>query len=124
MTRFLLVCAGGAVGTGARYALGAWIGSKTTSAFPWNTLTINVVGSLAMGALAFVAASREMNETTRLALASGVLGGFTTYSAFNHETVMLLHSPAWKTGAAYLAATVVLCFAAGVVGYVAARAVG
>ena len=122
MTRFLLVCAGGAVGTGARYALGAWITSKAGPGFPFGTLTINVLGSLAMGFLAQYAATREMSESTRVALATGVLGGFTTYSAFNQETLSLLHSASWRTGVAYLAATVVLCLAAGVAGFAAARA--
>jgi CrcB protein len=124
MIRFLLVCAGGAVGTGARYTLGAWITSKSDSAFPFGTLTINVLGSLAMGFLAQYAASRGMSETTRLALATGVLGGFTTYSAFNQETLRLLHSPSWGAGVAYLAATVALCLAAGVAGFAASRALG
>ena len=122
MTRFLLVCAGGAVGTGARYALGAWITSKAGPGFPFGTLTINVLGSLAMGFLAQHAASREMSETARLALGAGVLGGFTTYSAFNHETLRFFQHGAWGAGAAYLAATVVLCLAAGVAGFAAARA--
>jgi CrcB protein len=122
MLRLLLVCAGGAAGTGARYALNLFVTSKTGPGFPFGTLTINVLGSLAMGFLAEFASSRGMSETTRLALATGVLGGFTTYSAFNQETLRFFQLGAWATGAAYLASTVVTCIVAGVAGAAIGRA--
>jgi len=124
MLRFLLVCLGGAVGTGARYALNLLITSKAGPGFPFGTLTINVLGSLAMGFLVQFAVSHELSDTTKLVLGAGVLGGFTTYSAFNRETLQLFELGAWTTGAAYLASTVVLCLVAGVVGAAVGRAFG
>ncbi len=124
MLRLLLICAAGAAGTGARYLLGTWITSSAGPGFPFGTLTINVLGSLAMGFVAQFAVSHQMSETTRLVIATGVLGGFTTYSAFNQETLRFFQLGAWGTGATYLGATVVLCLVAGAAGVAAARAVG
>ena len=124
MTRFLLVCLGGAAGSGARYLLAMWVTSKAGEGFPLGTLAVNVLGSFAMGFLAQFAAAHEMSETTRLALAAGVLGGFTTYSAFNHETLRLLQLDAWGPAAANVGVTVIACLAAGFAGVAAARAAG
>ena len=124
MNRLLLVCLGGAAGTGARYLLAMWVTAKAGEGFPFGTLAVNVIGSFAMGFLAQFAAAHEMSETTRLALAAGVLGGFTTYSAFNHETLRLVQLDAWGTAAANVGVTVIACLAAGFAGIAAARAAG
>lgn len=124
MTRFLLVCVGGAAGSGARYLLSEWVTAKAGAGFPLGTLAVNVLGSFAMGFLAQFAVAHEMSETTRLALAAGVLGGFTTYSAFNHETLRLMQLDAWGTAAANVGVTVIACLGAGFAGIAAARAAG
>lgn len=124
MTRFLVICLGGACGTGARYLLALWLNPKIGEGFPIGTLLINVTGSFVMGFLFQFAASHEMSETTKLALATGVLGGFTTYSAFNQETLRLIQLDAWGAGLGNLAATVLGCLAAGVAGMAAAKSVG
>ena len=117
VTRFLLICAGGALGTGARYALGAWLMTVTKSSFPLGTLAVNVIGSFAI-AVVTVAAARAgaMSDTTRLVLTAGVLGGFTTYSSFNQETLEYLRHGAWMPGAVNVIATGVGCLVAGVLG--------
>src|ERR1043166_1836159 len=109
MTRLLLICLGGAFGTGARYLLALWITSKAGDGFPLGTLAVNVIGSFVMGFLAQFVASHEVGETTRLALTTGVLGGFTTYSAFNQETLRLFELGSWGTGSLNLAVTIVAC---------------
>jgi CrcB protein len=126
MTRFLLICLGGAAGTGARYLLAVWITSKAGEGFPFGTLAVNVAGSFAMGFLAQYVASHEIDETTRLALTTGVLGGFTTYSAFNQESLRFLQldPPAWGVGGAYIASTVIACLLAGLCGMAVAKAAG
>ena len=124
MARFLVICLGGAIGTGARYLLALWVVGKAGPGFPLGTLAVNVIGSFAMGFVVQFAATNPMSETTKLALTTGVLGGFTTYSAFNHETLRLVQEGAWASGVANVAATVLLCLAAGVGGMAAARAVG
>ena len=95
ISRFLWICAGGAVGTGVRYLLSGWTLLLLGTAFPWGTLAVNVLGSFLVSALMHVAlATKMIPPTLRLALTSGVLGGFTTYSTFNYETLEYLREGA------------------------------
>jgi CrcB protein len=122
MTRFLWICLAGAAGTGARYLLGGWILRLTGSAFPSDTLTINVLGSFLMGVILQVALTVEsFNPTLRLALTIGLLGGFTTYSTFNYEMLRYLEEGAPGLAGLYLGSTVVSCLAAGGLGVLAGR---
>jgi CrcB protein len=122
MARFLLVCAGGAVGTGARYLLSTWLLRFAGPAFPWGTLAVNVLGCFLLGAVMEVGITTDLlSPTTRLTLATGVLGGFTTYSSFNYETLRYLQEDNWLLALANLAATVLICLLAGVLGTWAGR---
>lgn len=121
MARFLWICLGGAIGTGARYLLGGWILRVTGPGFPYGTLAINAIGSFLLGMLMQVALATDFSPTLRLALATGVMGGFTTYSTFNYETLQLFQEEAWLLGFANLGLTVVACLAAGVLGLAAGR---
>jgi CrcB protein len=98
MRGLLLVCAGGAVGSGARYLVavgaGRWLGTD----FPYGTLAVNLVGSFLIGLVQMLAASRALSEETRLLLSTGVMGGLTTYSAFSYETLRLAEAGAWRAG--------------------------
>lgn len=97
MTASALVAVGGATGAVARYQLGRLVTHMTgpTNAFPWGTLSVNLIGSLMMGALlgwfARAALAAETAETMRLLIGVGLLGGFTTFSAFSAELVTMLH---------------------------------
>ena len=90
------VALGGAIGAVARYQLGRgmthWLGAPVVSAFPWATLAVNVIGSLAMGLLAGWLARHggEGAGQLRLLLGVGLLGGFTTFSAFSLEMMLLI----------------------------------
>ncbi len=124
MERVLAVCLGGAVGSGARYLLSTWVIARLGSGFPWGTLCVNVVGSFLLGAILRIAgATTWITPTTQIALTAGVLGGFTTYSSFNHEITANLERGAWLLAGAYLVGTVSACLAAGFLGQFAARAV-
>lgn len=95
MASSALVALGGGIGAWLRFATGAaWaraIGPVAASAFPWATLTVNVLGSLAMGLLAgWLARHGNGGEPARLLLGVGVLGGFTTFSAFSLEFALLV----------------------------------
>lgn len=121
MARFFWICLSGAAGTGARYLLAGWVNRLHGPGFPWGTLTVNIVGSFLLGALMQLAlVSPELSPTVRVALATGFIGGFTTYSTFNYETLDLLAKNA-PLGAANLAATVGTCLAAGLLGGLAGR---
>jgi CrcB protein len=122
VNRFLWICLGGAVGTGARYALSGWALRVLGPTFPYGTLTVNVAGSFLIGVLMQIGlTTRIMPPTLRLALTTGVLGGFTTYSSFNYETVRYLQDAAWLYGLLNIAATVLGCLAAGFAGLAVGR---
>lgn len=122
MARFLFICLGGAAGTGARYLLSGWLLRLAGPSFPWGTLAVNVLGSFLLGAIMEVAVATDLlSPTLRLALTTGVMGGFTTYSTFNYETLQSFQQGDWLLGCANLAVTVVLCLAAGGLGIVAGR---
>ncbi len=110
MTNLLLVGLGGFLGSIARYLLGEWILHQTAEArFPWGTFAVNLLGCLAIGVLSGVAERFEMiSPTARLFLFTGVLGGFTTFSAFGLETVYLLRRNELWIAAAYTAGSVVV----------------
>lgn len=122
MERFVWVCLGGAAGSGARYLLSLWTVERFGTRFPWGTLTVNVIGSFSIGALMQVSAASELlSPTLRIALVTGVLGGFTTYSAFNQETLARVQQGEWPSAVAYVAITLSLCLAAGWAGHVLAQ---
>lgn len=129
MARFLWICLGGAIGTGARYLLSGWLSSwllrVNGPGFPYGTLAVNVIGSFLLGLLMQISLSVEsFPPTLRMVLATGVIGGFTTYSTFNYETLDLFQKDAWLLGFANLGITVAACFAAGLLGIVAGRSIG
>jgi len=102
MKGLLLVALGGAVGSMARYKLSGWVLHHTTNwTFPAGTFAVNVIGCLVAGVLAGLAEKHGfLSPDTRLLLFAGVLGGFTTFSAFGLETMFLLkRGDIWVAGA-------------------------
>ena len=106
---WLWVAIGGALGSMARYGVGR-LWPTTPGGFPVPTITVNLVGSFAIGLLyIWIVARAGGAEAARLFWMTGVLGGFTTYSAFALESTLLGFS---GTGILYLVATLAGCFAA------------
>lgn len=125
MFRLTLVCLGGAIGSGARYVISLWAAAAFGAAFPWGTLLVNVVGSLLITAIAELStSSADLPADVRLFMTTGVLGGFTTYSAFNHDLIVHARAGAWATALTYGAATVIGCLVAGLGGLAIANAIG
>jgi fluoride exporter len=122
MNSTLLVMLGGALGSGARFALGNAVAARAGAGFPWATLCVNVLGCLAMGALAGWLAQRGGGETARLLFGVGLLGGFTTFSAFSLDLWQLAERGAMGSALAYLAATLAATLAAFALGLMLARA--
>jgi CrcB protein len=113
----LAVAAGGALGAWLRYQTSrlflATIGPVSASAFPWATLTVNVLGSAAMGLLVgWLARHGTGGEAWRLLLGVGVLGGFTTFSSFALEFAVFVERGALSLAATYVAVSLVAGFAA------------
>lgn len=102
MNRLLLVGAGGFAGAVLRYLLGGAVQVLSrTVAFPWGTFAVNVAGCFAIGAITYYAEERGVLGTeARLLLVTGFLGGFTTFSAYGHETFLLLRDGAVGAAAA------------------------
>ena len=103
MSTALWIGAGGFLGSIGRYWLGTFVQSSLSGGgFPWGTLAVNVLGCLAIGVLAPWLEDR----TARAFWIVGVLGGFTTFSAFGHETIELVRGPEpWLAGA-YVGASI------------------
>ena len=124
MTRVILVALGGAIGSVARYGVGAVAAQLLGSTFPWGTLLVNLSGSFLIAVVMHVAlAGTAISLELRIFLTTGIMGGYTTYSSFNYETLALLTSRAYALAVLNLAATVVGCMAAGVLGLATGRAI-
>lgn len=113
MQNLVLAVAGGALGAGARHltnlAGAHWLGA----AFPWSTLIVNVVGSFLMGVV-FAASGPLLAGSVplRTFLATGILGGFTTFSAFSLDAWLLMEDGRFATAAGYVLSSVILSIAA------------
>ena len=122
MSRFAMICFGGALGTGARYLTALWASSAFGPAFPYGTLIVNVAGSFLLGFLMQISGATSIfSADVRLMLTTGVMGGFTTYSTFNYETTNYFREGAWLMGATNIAATLAGCLVAGLAGIALAR---
>jgi CrcB protein len=120
--RLLWVSLGSAIGGALRYLTSqlalAWLGP----AFPYGTLAVNLIGSFLIGLTMHVGlASNLVSPTLRLFLTTGMLGGFTTYSSFNYETLTLLREGTWELALLNATAMLLGCLAAGVAGLAAGR---
>ena len=122
MVHFLLICLGGALGTGVRYLLSGWVLQTLGPAFPYGTLAVNTIGSFLLAAIMYAGVEASViPPALRLMLATGVMGGFTTYSTFSYETMKYLQDGAWAVAAANILVTVIGCLAACMTGWVVAR---
>lgn len=120
----LWVAAGGALGAAARYGVNLAGGRLWGVAFPWHTMLVNVSGSFLMGALVHVMAVKfDVSPEFRAFLTTGVLGGFTTFSAFSMDFAALVQRGDTAWALFYAAATVILSLAAIFIGMAAARLV-
>ena len=126
MTSYLLVFLGAGIGGALRHGVNLGCARYCGVAFPWGTLTVNVAGSFIMGALAAWLAFRAgegWSQPLRLFLATGILGGFTTFSAFSLDAVLIWERGEAGLAAAYVAASVVLSIAGLLAGLALVRTV-
>ena len=114
MQAYALVFFGAGIGGALRHAVNVATARLFGMGFPWGTLTVNVVGGFAMGVLAgwlALKAGEPWTPSVRLFFATGILGGFTTFSAFSLDAVLLWERGAGVAAAAYVVASVVLSIA-------------
>ena len=123
MTRLLIVGLGGALGSMARYGAGSLAQRLAPdAAWPWGTFSVNLIGGVLMGLVAGWLSQRgQGGEDLRLFAAVGVLGGFTTFSAFSLDTALMIERRDYGLASAYVTGSVVLSVAALFLGLMIAR---
>ena len=127
MILYFWVFIGAGLGGVIRFALSGFAEQHLGGGFPWGTLAVNVTGSFVIGFFAAVTAPEGKffaSATARQFVMAGVLGGYTTYSAFSLQTLQLARNGQWLCAAANTGGTVVLCFAAVWLGHICALALG
>jgi len=122
MWRLSLVFFGSGFGGALRYLVYGWVVTRYGAAFPYGTIVINVAGSFLLALIMQISAGTAwLHADVQLALTAGVLGGFTTYSAFNYESLWLFGRGSVLLGALNIAVTVVGCLGASVAGLLLGR---
>ena len=123
MNQFLLVAAGGALGAALRHGVGLLSLRHLPATWPWATFTVNVLGGFAMGTLVgwLALKAESAGQDLRLFLATGLLGGFTTFSAFSLETVNMIRTGETAKALAYIVLSVGCSVAALGLGLLLAR---
>jgi fluoride exporter len=119
---YLVVGAGAAIGGMARYWLSHFVQKYFATAFPYGTMTINIVGSFALGFFMYYLSARKMiSSEMQLFLTVGFCGGFTTFSTFSLETVNLLRDSEFLLGGINIVGSVVLCLLGTYLAYVISK---
>ena len=123
MMTVLLVGAGGFIGSAMRYLVGTWVQSVSGNAWiPYGTLTVNVVGCFLIGLVIGLADTRQLlGEGTRALVVVGLLGGFTTFSAFGYETVDMVRDGHMVAAAANIGLQLTLGLTAVMIGLYVSR---
>ena len=116
MERFLWISLAGAAGTGVRYLVAVWAARRLGSAFPYGTLIVNLAGCFLISAVMHAALALSWSPTLRTVITVGFLGGLTTYSSFNYETIRLLEEGAMSSAATNVATTLAGALLAGWLG--------
>ena len=128
MILYLWIFLGAGLGGVARFALSGLVAQHFGEGFPWGTLVINVTGSFVIGFFATLTAPAggkfPAGGTARQFVMTGILGGYTTYSAFSLQTLTLARDGQWLHAAGYTGGTLALCFVAVWLGHLCALALG
>lgn len=117
MRELLLVCIGSFWGGGARYLVGKAVQSWVAVSYPWGTMTVNVVGCFLIGLLSGLSLGGHLSPTTRLVLVTGFCGGFTTFSTFMNENLLLARDGSMLAALVYTLASLALGAIAAALGY-------
>jgi CrcB protein len=122
MNLILPIAAGGAIGAVLRFLMTSGVARVLGSDFPWGTLSVNVAGSLAMGLLVELFALRfDANQEWRAFLTTGILGGFTTFSAYSADAVLLIERNDTVGALVYIFGSVALSIGGVLVGFALVR---
>jgi CrcB protein len=121
----LMVALGGALGSALRYVVASTIQSAAWGGYPWGIFIVNITGGLAMGVIVELAALKiSMSPEMRAFLTTGILGGYTTFSTFSLDSVLLIERGAYASAAVYIIGSAALSILAVFAGTWAIRAIG
>ena len=113
LTAYLIIALGGGFGAMVRFAAGSWIARVLGAQFPWGTFLVNVTGSFCIGlAMVLLTERFQPHPYWRLLLVGGFLGGYTTFSSFEYETMQAVAGGGRTTGLLYVAGSVLVGYAA------------
>ena len=122
MSLYILIALGGAIGAVLRFAVFRLAAESFDSVLPWGTFMVNVIGSLLIGFLATMFIVRwHLPTNLQYAILAGLLGGFTTFSAFSLESLRLIEQGNWNHAIMYMLGSVILCIVACALGVVIAK---
>jgi len=124
LLKYLLVGIGGCLGSILRFWLGSYIGGKMGARFPYGTLVVNITGSFLVGLVfAFLTVKTQWSPNWRYLIPIGFIGGYTTFSSFEYETLRMIQDGQIGLGLLYVATSVVIGFVAVWGGMIAGRAI-
>jgi len=124
LLKYLMVGVGGCLGSILRFWLGSYIGNKMGSRFPYGTFVINITGSFLVGLVfALLTVKTQWSPNWRYLIPIGFIGGYTTFSSFEYETLRTMQGGQIGLGLLYVAASVVVGFVAVWGGMIAGRAI-
>jgi CrcB protein len=124
LLKYLMVGIGGGLGSILRFWLGSYIGTRMGTRFPYGTFVINITGSFLIGVVfAFLTARTQWSPNWRYLIPIGFIGGYTTFSSFEYETLQTIRDGQIGLGLLYVAASVAVGFAAVWGGMMAGRAI-
>ena len=124
MLKYVLVGVGGCLGSILRFWVGSYIGSRMGTRFPYGTLVINITGSFLIGLVfALLTTRTHWSSNWRYLIPIGFIGGYTTFSSFEYETLRTIQDGQIGLGFLYVALSVVVGFVAVWVGVMAGRAI-
>jgi CrcB protein len=124
LLKYLMVGAGGCLGSILRFWLGSYIGNKMGTRFPYGTFVINITGSFLVGLVfALLTVKTQWSPNWRYLIPIGFIGGYTTFSSFEYETLRTMQDGQIGLGLLYVAASVVVGFVAVWGGMIAGRAI-
>lgn len=125
MNSLLYIALGGAIGASARHIVGQAVQKSTGTGFPMGTMSVNVLGGFLMGLLVgWLSMKADGGENWRLFLGVGLLGGFTTFSAFSLDAINLIEKKAYGPFLAYVGGSVILSILALMLGLIVMRKLG
>jgi CrcB protein len=122
MSRLFWICAAGALRTGARYLVALWAAQRLGTVFPYGTLIVNLIGCFVIAVFVEAGIALGWSPTLRAALAIGFVGGFTTYSSFNYDTLRLIEEGSPSLALVNVTMTLLGCAIAGWLGLLVTRA--